>query len=243
MEDPDFLVAYIGAFLLYIVILMYAVAVMRSTLEEKTSRIVEVIVSSMEPWHLMLGKIFGVGAVSLTQLGIWLLSGALLGSAGLPALLAARPELTEFAQIRDVLPGLGLAALFVGFFLLGFFMYAGLYACVGAMCNTDQEAQQAQAPLVVFVVAPILMVIPVIESPMSAVAVSLSLFPLFSPILMWSRVAGGGIPAWQIALSFVLMGLAVLGIAWIAGRIYKTGILMTGKRPTLPELWRWVKEA
>jgi ABC-2 type transport system permease protein len=243
MEDPNFLVAYIGAFILYIVILMYAVAVMRATLEEKTSRIVEVIVASMKPWHLMLGKILGVGAVSLTQLSIWLLSGALLGTAGLPAMLAARPELVELQQIQEVMPGLGLLTLFVGFFLFGFFMYSGLYACVGAMCNTDQEAQQAQAPLVVFVVAPIVMVIPVIQSPMSAMAVSLSLFPLFSPILMWARVAGGGIPAWQVALSFVLMALAVIAIAWLAGRIYSTGILMTGKRPTLPELWRWVREA
>jgi ABC-2 type transport system permease protein len=243
MEDPDFLVAYIGAFMLYIAILMYAVAVMRATLEEKTSRIVEVIVSSMKPWHLMLGKILGVGAVSLTQLSIWLLAGALLAGAGIPTMLAARPELVELGQIRDVLPGLGMTVLFVGFFLFGFFMYAGLYACVGAMCNTDQEAQQAQAPLVVFIIAPVLLVIPVIENPLTAWSVGLSLFPLFSPILMWARVAGGGVPAWQPALSFVLMGLSVLAIAWVAGRIYKTGILMTGKRPTLPELWRWVKEA
>ncbi len=243
MEDPDFMVAYIGAFMLYIAILMYAVAVMRATLEEKTSRIVEVIISSMKPWHLMLGKILGVGAVSLTQLSIWLLSGALLGSAGVPAMLAARPDLVQLEQIRDVLPGFGLLVVFVAFFLFGFFMYSGLYACVGAMCNTDQEAQQAQAPLVIFIVAPIILVIPVIQNPMSAMAVSLSLFPLFSPILMWARVAGGGVPAWQIALSFVLMAFAVVAIAWLAGRIYKTGILMTGKRPTLPELWRWVREA
>ena len=242
-DDPDFFVAYIGAFFLYMVILMYSVAVMRATLEEKTSRIVEVIVSSMKPWHLMLGKILGVGAVSLTQLSIWLLSGALLGTGGIPALLAARPELADLGQIRDALPGLGLVALFIGFFLCGFFMYSGLYACVGAMCNTDQEAQQAQAPVVIFVVAPILLLIPVIQSPMTPWSTGLSLFPLFSPILMWARVAGGGIPAWQVVLSFALMALAVVAIAWLAGRIYKTGILMTGKRPTLPELWRWVKEA
>jgi ABC-2 type transport system permease protein len=243
MEDPDFAVAYIGAFILYIVILMYAVAVMRATLEEKTSRIVEVVISSMKPWHLMLGKITGVGAVSLTQLSIWLLSGALLGGAGIPALVAARPDLADFGQIREALPGLGLIGLFLGFFLLGFFMYAGLYACVGAMCNTDQEAQQAQAPVIVFVVAPIILVVPVIQNPLSAMATGLSLFPLFTPILMWARVVSAQVPAWQVALSFVLMALAVLGIAWVAGRIYKTGILMTGKRPTLPELWRWVKEA
>ncbi len=242
-RTPDFWVAYIGAFFLYIVILMYAVAVMRATLEEKTSRIVEVIISSMKPWHLMLGKILGVGAVSLTQLSIWLLTGAVLGTAGLPAMIAAGPEVNELTQIRDALPGAGFVALFLVFFLLGFFMYSGLYACVGAMCNTHEEAQQAQAPLVVFLVGPILLLIPVIQSPSSTMATSLSLFPLFSPILMWARVAGGGAPAWQVALSIVLMMLAVVAIAWVAGRIYSVGILMTGKRPTLPELWRWVRSS
>jgi ABC-2 type transport system permease protein len=240
-RSPDFWVAYVGAFFLYIVILMYAVAVMRATLEEKTSRIVEVIVSSMKPWHLMLGKILGVGAVSLTQLGIWLLTGAVLGSAGIPAMLASRPDMVDLAQIREALPGLGFVALFVAFFLLGFFMYSGLYACVGAMCNTHEEAQQAQAPLVVFLVGPVLMLIPVIQSPASTLATTLSLFPLFSPILMWARVAGGGAPPWQVALSMLLMTLSVVAIAWVAGKIYSVGILMTGKRPTLPELWRWVR--
>jgi len=242
-RNPDFWVAYIGGFILYMVILMYAVAVMRATLEEKTSRIVEVIVSSMKPWHLMLGKILGVGAVSLTQLSIWILTGMVLGTSGLPAMLAANPQMTDLAQIREGLPGLGFLALFLAFFLLGFFMYSGLYACVGAMCNTHEEAQQAQAPLVIFLVGPILLLIPVIQSPASTMATSLSLFPLFSPILMWARVAGGGAPAWQVALSLLLMTLSVVAIAWVAGRIYSVGILMTGKRPTLPELWRWVKEA
>ena len=92
-------------------------------------------------------------------------------------------------------------------------------------------------------VVPIIMVMPVIESPMTPMATGLSLFPLFSPILMWARVAGGGVPAWQVGLSFLLMLLAIFAIAWVAGRIYKVGMLMAGKRPTLPELWRWVREA
>jgi ABC-2 type transport system permease protein len=243
MQDPQFLVAYMGAFFLYMVILLYSVAVMRATLEEKTNRIVEVIVSSMKPWHLMLGKILGVGAVSMTQMAIWLLSGVLLFAAGLPALIAARPELTSLAEISDLLPGARLLALFVGFFVFGFFMYSSLYAAVGAMCNSDEEAQQAQFPIILLIIVPILMVTSVIESPMSTMATGLSLFPLFTPILMWGRVAGGGVPVWQIGLSFVLMALATLAIAWLAGRIYKVGILMAGKRPTLPELWRWVREA
>ena len=98
-------------------------------------------------------------------------------------------------------------------------------------------------PIVMFMIVPIVMVPSVIENPMTPLSIGLSLFPLFTPILMWGRVAGGGVPAWQVGLSFVLMLLAIFAIAWIAGRIYKVGILMAGKRPTLPELWRWVREA
>lgn len=243
MDDPQFAVAYIGAFFLYMVILLYAVSVMRATLEEKTSRVVEVIISSMKPWHLMLGKIIGVGAVSMTQMAVWLAAGTLMFLTGVPMLVAARPEMATLAGVRDILPGVGLLALFVGFFVFGFFMYSSLYAAVGAMCSTDEEAQQAQFPLIMLLVVPIMMVMNVIENPMTPLATGLSLFPLFSPILMWGRVAGGGVPAWQIALSFVLMALAILAIAWLAGRIYKVGMLMAGKRPTLPELWRWVREA
>jgi ABC-2 type transport system permease protein len=242
-DDPRFAVAYVGAFLLYMVILLYAVAVMRATLEEKTSRIVEIIISSMEPWHLMLGKIVGVGAVSFTQMAVWVGSGVLIATLGLPALIAAQPEALQLTRISEALPSAGLLALFIGFFVFGFFMFSGLYAAVGAMCSTDDEAQQAQFPLAFLIILPILLVLPVIESPMSGMATGLSLFPLFTPILMWGRVAGGGVPAWQVALSFMLMALSILAIAWVAGRIYKTGILMTGKRPTLPELWRWVREA
>jgi ABC-2 type transport system permease protein len=242
-DDPQFLVAYMGAMFLYMVILLYAVSVMRATLEEKTSRIVEIIVSSMKPWHLMLGKILGVGAVSLTQIFVWIGAGALIFVMGLPMLVAAQPQLMDLSELNELLPGLGMVGLFVGLFVFGFFMYSGLYAAVGAMCNTDEEAQQAQFPLILLLVVPILFVIQAIEDPLSPMVTGLSLFPLFTPILMWGRVAGGGVPAWQIGLSFVLMALAILAIAWIAGRIYKVGILMAGKRPTLPELWRWLKEA
>jgi ABC-2 type transport system permease protein len=243
MDDPRFVVAYMGAFFLYFMLLIYSVSVMRATLEEKTSRVVEVVISSMKPWHLMLGKILGVGAVGITQMAVWLLSGALAFSAGLSALVAARPELASLESMREFLPGVGLLLLFSGFFLFGFFLFSGLYAAVGAMCNTDEEAQQAQVPVTLLVVVPVLLLMPVIRDPGSTLSVGLSLFPFFSPILMFARAAGGGAPAWQVAASFVLMGLATMAVAWVAGRIYKVGILMAGKRPTLPELWRWVREA
>ena len=243
ISEPQFAIAYIGAFLLYMVILLYAVSVMRATLEEKTSRIVEVIISSMQPSELMLGKIMGVCAVSLTQMAIWIGAAIALFAGALPMMIAARPELANLENLRQVVPGAGLMLLFLGFFLFGFLMYSGLYAAVGAMCNSDEEAQQAQFPMIMLLVVPIVMVTPVIQAPNTPMATGLSLFPLFSPILMWARVSGGGVPVWQVALSFVLMAVMVWVIAWIAGRIYKVGILMSGKRPTLPELWRWVREA
>ena len=243
VRDPQFAIAYIGAFFLYMVILLYAVSVMRATLEEKTNRIVEVIISSMRPSELMLGKIMGVCAVSLTQMAIWIGAAIALFAGAIPMMIAARPELANLENLREIVPGIGLMLLFLGFFLFGFLMYSGLYAAVGAMCNSDEEAQQAQFPMIMLLVIPIVMVTPIIQAPNTPMATGLSLFPLFSPILMWARVSGGGVPAWQVALSFVLMAVMVWVIAWIAGRIYKVGILMSGKRPTLPELWRWVREA
>jgi len=245
--EAAFYVAYGGAFILYMVILLHAVAVMRATLEEKTSRIVEIIVSSVEPWHLMLGKVLGVGAVGLTQLLVWVVTGGLLVASGLPA-IATAPGAAGGAgsgglDLAAQFPGPGMLVLFVGYFVSGFFIYSGLYAAVGAMCNSDEDAQQAQLPLVVFLVAPIVFVLYVIENPSDPLSVGLSLFPLFSPILMWARVATGAVSPWEVAASFLLMAAAVVVIAWIAGRIYRVGILMTGKRPNLRELWRWVREA
>jgi ABC-2 type transport system permease protein len=242
-DEAAFVAAYAGAFLLYMVILLHAVSVMRSVLAEKTNRVVEVVLSSMRPFHLMLGKVLGVGAVGLTQLAIWGAAGALIVSMGIPAVLAARPEFTELAEIGDVLPGIGYLGLFLVFFLGGYFMYSGLYAAVGAMCNTDEEAQQAQFPVVLLLVVPVIFVGQVIQEPDSVFSVAMSLFPLFSPVLMFARATGGTVPFWQLALSVVLMALAVVAVAWVAGRIYKAGILMAGKRPTLPELVRWIRQA
>jgi ABC-2 type transport system permease protein len=243
LTDPAFAAAYAGSFVLYMVILIYAVSVMRSVLEEKTNRIVEVILSSIEPWQLMLGKILGVGAVGLTQLGAWALVGGTLAFVGIPTAMTARPELSQLASVRPFIPGPGFFGYFLIFFLGGYFIYSALYAAVGAMCNSDAEAQQAQFPVSLLIIVPVFALIGVIDSPNSRASVILSLIPFFSPFLMFARAAGGAAPAWQIALSIALMALTVVAVAWLAGRIYRVGILMTGKRPTIPELWRWVREA
>lgn len=242
-DDPQFIGAFAGAMLLYMVILLYAVAVMRATLEEKTSRVVEILISSVRPSELMLGKILGVGSVGLTQLAVWVGFGALALTMGIPALVAARPDALDPELIAQALPGAGLSALFVGLFLGGYFLYSALYAAVGAMCSTEEEAQQAQFPVVMLLIIPIMFLMPVIENPNSPMAVGASLVPFFSPVLMYARAATGAVPLWQITLALALLVAGVLVVAWLAGRIYRVGILMQGKRPTLPELWRWVRAA
>ena len=242
-DSPEFLIGFIGSMMLYMVILLWAVAVMRATLEEKTSRIAEIIVSSMKPMYLMLGKIVGVGAVGLTQMLVWAGSLAVILVVALPAIVAARPELAVLERVPEMLPGQGALALFVGYFLFGFFIFAGMYAAVGAMCSSEEEVQQAQIPVLFLIITPIMFLSTVIENPTSTLSVGLSLFPFFSPILMWPRVVASAAPVWQIAVSFILMLGALFAVAWLAGRIYKVGMLMTGKRPTLPELLRWVRDA
>jgi len=242
-NEPKFAGAFIGALLLYMVVLMYAAAVMRAVLEEKTGRIVEILISSIRPWELMLGKILGVGSVGLTQLAVWISCGTLALSLGVPALLASRPDLVDPEAISQALPNAGLLALFLLLFLGGYFLYAAVYAAVGAMCSTEEEAQQAQFPVVIFLIAPVLFLMPVIENPNATFSVIMSMVPLFSPVLLYARAGAGGVPLWQIGASLTLLYLAVWGVAWVAGRIYRVGILMQGKRPTLPELWRWVKQA
>ncbi|HSG49646.1 MAG TPA: ABC transporter permease [Longimicrobiales bacterium] len=242
-DDPKFVAAYVGAFLLYMVVLFYAVAVMRSVLEEKTSRIVEVVISSMRPFELMLGKILGVGAVGLTQMAVWVVAAVLIFTLGLPALAAARPEAFSPEFLAEAIPGVGYAVLMVTFFLGGYFIYSGLYAAVGATCNTDEEAQQAQFPVIMLLVVPIIFVTQVIQEPNSTMAMVLSFVPFFTPILMFARAVVGGATLLEVGVSVILMAGTVLAVAWLAGRIYKVGILMSGKRPTLPEIVRWVREA
>ncbi|MDT8370243.1 MAG: ABC transporter permease [Longimicrobiales bacterium] len=241
VESADFALAYFGAFLLYITLLFYAVAVMRSVLEEKTSRVIEIIISSVRPIELMLGKIVGVGAVGLTQLGIWAVSLVVLAKLGLPRLTAARPELEILGELGSVVPGVGHLALFLAFFLGGYFLYSGLYAAVGAMTNSDQEAQQAQAPLVVLMVVPAVILPGVIQNPDSVLSLWTSQVPFFAPVLMFARAVSGAASPLEIGASLVGIGLTTVGVAWVGGRIYRVGILMTGKRPSLREVWRWVR--
>ena len=241
-REAGMVAGFVGAFMLYMVILLYGVQVMRAVLEEKTTRIVEIIISTVKPWQLMLGKILGVGAVGLTQLAIWMLCLLLLATVGLPYLVVARPELLEVKELLDLLPIGGGVVLFLAFFVTGYFLYSSLYAAVAAMCSSDEEAQQSQLPVTMLLIVPMMFLAPTMEDPNGPLATWLSFVPFFSPVLMFPRYIGGA-PLWQVGLSLVLVALTVVTVAWVAGRIYRVGILMQGKRPTLPELMRWVRES
>ncbi len=239
-EGVSLVVGFAGAFLLYITMLIYGAYVLRSVLDEKTNRVVEVVISSIRPWQLMLGKILGVGAMGLTQLGIWVAFVAVLALAGLP-LAAARVPIENVDLLQAVLPGVGVLLLFLVYFVLGYFLYAALFAAVGAMCSREEEAQQAQFPLVMLLIVPLMLQMNTINGRGFEWIEWVALFPFFSPILMFPRAAAGAVPAWMTALSLLLMAAAIAGTAWVAGRIYRTGILMQGKRPTLKELVRWIR--
>lgn len=221
--------------ILYTTILLYGNQVMLGVLEEKSSRVVEILLAAVSPVELLGGKLTGICCVALTQLGVWLGTAAVLTAPGVVT-LAFLPEGFE-------LPTLPLPLLMhvVGYFLLGFFLFATFYAMVGAAFNNQQEAQQFSAIGVIFVVAPWMVFMPVLNDPDSTLAVVTSLFPLFTPLLMVLRMAVEMPPVWQIALSYLLTLAACAGMVFLAARVYRVGILMYGKKPSPREIWRWIR--
>ena len=231
-----------GAMFLYIAMLLYGTFVLRSVLDEKRNRVVEVVVSSVTPWRLLLGKVLGVGSMGLTQMGIWAACAGLLLLVAAPMVATQIPG-ADLARIAEFVPGLGVFLLLVVFFLLGYFLYASLFAAVGAMCATEEEAGQVQFPLIMLLIIPFVLQSATLAGGSMKWMDWVALFPFFSPIMMFPRAVEGAVPWWMIGLSIVFMAAAMVGTSWLAGRIYRVGILMQGKRPTLPELMRWIREA
>ena len=237
----SFSLAYFMAVILYMAILMYGVNVKSSVLEEKTTRIVEVLVSSMHPFPLLLGKVLGVGAVSLFQFLIWgVAAKGLLGLRGtLAGHFSAFDGPIQLFEIPHVSMTTGV--IFLAYFLGGFFLYSAMFAAVGAMSSSEQDAQQAQQPIVYVLVLAFLSMFALLNNPASTLAVTLSLIPFTSPIAMPVRWAAGDLPAAELWASLALLAVTIVGATWVAARIYRVGILMTGKRPNLRELVRWVR--
>lgn len=235
-EEATSIVAHLLAIAIYMVVLIYGAMMLRAAVAEKSNKTVEIILSSIRPWQLMLGKTLGVGAVGLTQVGIWLLIIAVfLVYAGSAALFA------DVELLRDLPIGGDTLLVFLGLFITGYFLYGGMYASAGALANNEQEASQLQIPVTLIAIIPIVIIPVVLESPTRDVSVILSWVPFFTPVLFMARYVLGVVPSWELPLAFALQVAAIGLVAWIGGRIYRVGLLMTGKRPTLPELVRWIR--
>jgi len=221
-------------FLIYGSLFAWGAAVMRGVIEEKNNRIVEVIVSSVKPTTLMLGKIIGIGCAGLLQYAVW----------STLALVASAPAAVAMMGFVDVprLPATTILA-FVLFFILGYFLYASLYAAFAAPFNTEAEAQQFIMIPMSFLILSATTWFFAFNSPDGTLALVLSLVPFTAPLIMFMRITVQTPPLWQIALSLALLLLTIWGVAWFAGRVYRVGILMYGKKPTLPEIFRWARQA
>ncbi|MCX7929398.1 MAG: ABC transporter permease [Chlorobi bacterium] len=259
-RDQTALLTIIGyglSMVVYTLLFIYGGIVMRSVLEEKTNRIVEILASSARPFDIMLGKITGVGAVGLFQLVLWIaLTGATMAIAGsilvsmsgtatqMDALAYYRSQDNDFAALVLQAPSLSVlhVVAFIFFFLSGYVFYSTLFAGIAAAADTEQDIQTLQAPVSIFIVLPILTLPMIMNAPDSTFAAILSLVPMFTPILMVIRIFATDVPWWQIAASIVLMIGSTFGAVWLAGRIYRIGILRYGQRPTFRQILRWIAE-
>ena len=263
----SYIIGFASAMLIYMLLFIYGSMVMRGVMEEKTSRIAEVIVSSVKPFQLMMGKITGIGAVGILQFMIWIVLVIGLQMVLLPILfpellhhasqVAIQPAGVKAAQavqdnggIGAILDGLKqlnismIVGCFIFYFLGGYLLYSALFAAVGSAVNEDpQDAQSLMLPIMMPIIFGMVIMFKAVNEPTSALAVFGSLFPLTSPIVMMSRIAYGvpdAVPYWQLIVSAVLLIGGFLGTTWIAGKIYRTGILMYGKKITWKEMMKWV---
>lgn len=256
-------IAYVLSFLLYMFILIYGVMVMQSVIEEKNSRVLEVMVSTVRPLDMMLGKILGVASVALLQIAIWIALIMGVGYFVMPELIpdemsmavamlqqGASPEslgtdtnmglLQAIATLTDI----GYLMKIVGSLLLfmvgGFLLYAALFAAIGSAVDNPQDAQQLQTPVTIPIILSLFVMLSVINDPTSELAFWFSMIPLTSPIVMMARIPYD-IPGWEIALSLGILIATFIIVVWFAGKIYRVGILMHGKKPSIKELWKWMK--
>jgi ABC-2 type transport system permease protein len=242
--EQTFFLAYAINLLMYMVLLLYGIQVMSSVIEEKTNRIVEVLVSSMTPFQMLLGKVIGVGSVGLVQLSIWggtaFFMSSVMGRKIAPDATAI--DGTAASVSLPNIPG-DLVLVVLVFFLLGYFLYSGLYAAIGAMCNSQQEAQQANTPVTLCIGVGMISVFALMNDPSSGMAKVFSFIPLFAPIVMPVRYALSPLPLGEVLASVAAMLLGIVLVVAVAARIYRVGILSYGKKPSLRELWRWVRTA
>jgi len=228
--EANFFFVFGVGLLIYMSVLLYGQLVLGAVIEEKETRIAEILFSSIRSFPLMMGKLVGVSLVALTQMGIW--AGAFLAFSIWAGGASFMPQI---APVVFVYFGL--------FFLMGYFIYSTVYAVVGSMVTTTQEGGQVAMPVVLLLVAGFFLSFSIIRSPNSSLAFWASMVPFFAPITMLVRIVTETPPLWQILLSLGIGYATVVGLVWVASRIYRIGMLMTGKKATIPEVWRWFRQA
>ncbi len=234
-KGQTFAAAIVLAIILYASLLMYGIATMRSIQEEKSTRIMEILLSSVRPFPLLAGKILGVGAVGFTQFLIWALAGAAVVGYG-----AEMFSTFSTSGLHLSFP-IGLWFWFVVYFLGGYLLYSSMFAAVGAAVSSDQEANQAQVPITMLLMVGVFMFPIVSSNPGSTISVMLTMIPFFSPVLMVLRIALESPPLWQILLSVGLLVATTVGMVYLSAKIYRVGVLMYGKRPSLVEVLHWLR--
>lgn len=238
-KNSDMLLAasFVIGLMIYITLAIYGQVIMGAVVEEKETRIAEILFSSARPFELMLGKLVGVGLAGLTQMGIWIAS-----IAALLAFVAVQSDLSQmFSGLPHITPLM--VVYFLLFFLLGYFIYASFYALIGSMVTTVQEGGQFSLPVTMVLLAGFYFCFAVIRDPNSSLSFWVSISPFFAPITMPVRILAETPPFWQIALSIGLNLVAIFALVWLAARVYRVGMLMYGKRATIPEVWKWIRQA
>ena len=239
-------IGYVSGFLMYFILLLYGSQVMMGVTEEKTNRIAEVVVSSVKPFQLMIGKIIGIGMVALTQFLIWIVCIFVIYNIGKSSGAAAGSASSIVGQIQNVFTSVNVPLVvgcFIFYLLAGFFFYSSLYAAIGSAINEDmREAQSLSFPITMLIIFSIALMSPAISNPSSPLAVWASIIPFSSPIVMMARIPFGvpnTVPYWQLTLSMVSLVIGFMFTTWFAARIYRTGILMYGKKPSWKEMIKW----
>jgi ABC-2 type transport system permease protein len=265
--------AYINAFIMYMLVFIFGAQVMRGVIEEKTSRVVEVIISSVKPIQLMMGKIIGIALVGLTQFLIWILltfaavsvlkntvltktntveitqsipQNLMTDAQQADAIAKAQtvsPQMAEFTKLFDSAMNLpwGLIIIcFIFYFITGYFLYASVFAAIGSAVDNETETQQFMLPVTIPIIVGLMVAMGTMQNPESPISFWCSLIPLTSPIVMMARLPFG-VPAWQIILSMAIMVVTFLAFVWMAAKVYRTGILMYGKKTSWKEMWKWLR--
>jgi len=245
-------IGFISGILIYIFIFMYGTMVMRGVIEEKTNRIVEVIISSVKPFQLMMGKIIGVAIVGLTQFILWILLTIILSTiaeitfldtSNMAAQIGTDEQSIILSQVASITGSINLTQIlfcFLFYFLAGYLMYSSLFAAVGSAVDAEADTQQFILPITIPLILSFILIQPIMDTPDGALAFWMSIIPFTSPVIMMVRLPFG-VPTWELFLSMGVLISTFLSTTWIAGRIYRIGILMYGKKASYKELWKWIK--